>query len=222
MSALAGGLHVSLRHLLMQIAVRLPLGWSTAHAKVRTKFNPPRRGFFAVSGPRFVHRQLLRNYQSPRSFRHTEAGFSFVQKELPPHGPVVDTPFRMSTAPTTTTSCSNASVCNPEEKLRRLPPGALENFRKFRATGDEAALTALIFAVLYDFLPQKAKGSTMSWPDSARLIEDLGFDSLAIAETVFFFEDLFRISISNEEILQVRTVGELRAFVQKKLAAAPA
>jgi 3-hydroxyacyl-[acyl-carrier-protein] dehydratase len=108
------------------------------------------------------------------------------------------------------------------EKLRRLPPSALENFRKFRATGDEAALTALIFAVLYDLLPQKCKAGAASWPDEARLIEDLGFDSLAIAETVFFFEDLFTISISNEEILQVRTVGELRAFVQKKLAATPA
>ena len=127
----------------------------------------------------------------------------------------------MSTAPTTTAYGSNPPVCNPEEKLRRLPPSALENFRQFRATGDGAALAALIFAVLYDFLPQKSKDGATSWADEARLIEDLGFDSLAIAETVFFFEDLFRISISNEEILQVRTVGELRAFVQKKLAAAP-
>ena len=128
----------------------------------------------------------------------------------------------MSTAPTATAYLSNPPVCDPAEKLRRLPPSALENFRKFRATGDEAALTALIFAVLYDFLPQKSKARMTSLPDGARLIGDLGFDSLAIAETVFFFEDLFTISISNEEILQVRTVGELRAFVQKKLAAPPA
>ena len=128
----------------------------------------------------------------------------------------------MSTAPTTTAFGANAPVCDPEDKLRRLPPEALENFNKFRATGDQAALTKLIFAVLYDFLPQKSKTGVTGWPDEARLIEDLGFDSLAIAETVFFFEDLFRISISNEEILQVRTVGELRGFVQKKLAATPA
>ena len=128
----------------------------------------------------------------------------------------------MSTAPTTTHYPTNPPVCDPAEKLRRLPASALENYRKFRATGDEAALTELIFVVLYDFLPQKSKTGATSWPDAARLIEDLGFDSLAIAETVFFFEDLFTISISNEEILQVRTVGELRAFVQKKLARAAA
>ena len=128
----------------------------------------------------------------------------------------------MSTAPTATAYLSNPPVCDPAEKLRRLPPNALENFRKFRTTGDEAALTALIFVVLYGFLPQKFKTGATGWPDAARLIEDLGFDSLAIAETVFFFEDLFSISISNEEIRQVRTVGELRDFVQKKLARAPA
>jgi 3-hydroxyacyl-[acyl-carrier-protein] dehydratase len=128
----------------------------------------------------------------------------------------------MFTAPTTTPDRSNPPVCDPAEKLRRLPPSALENFRRFSATGDEVALTALIFAVLYGFLPQKFKTGATGWPDAARLIEDLGFDSLAIAETVFFFEDLFAISISNEEIRQVRTVGELRAFVQKKLARAPA
>ena len=128
----------------------------------------------------------------------------------------------MSTAPTTTPYRTNPPAGDPAEKLRRLPPSALENFRKFRATGDEAALTGLIFVVLDDFLPQKSKTGATGWPDEARLIEDLGFDSLAIAETVFFFEDLFTISISNEEILQVRTVGELRAFVQKKLARAAA
>ena len=128
----------------------------------------------------------------------------------------------MSTTPTTTPCAASPQICDPADKLRRLPPSALENYRKFRTTGAEAALSELIFVVLYDFLPQKSKTGATGWPDEARLIEDLGFDSLAIAETVFFFEDLFSISISNEEILQVRTVGELRAFVQKKLALAAA
>ena len=59
-----------------------------------------------------------------------------------------------------------------------------------------------------------------SLTEDLRLIEDLGFDSLAVAETVFFFEDLFGVTIQTQEILALRTVGELQAFVGQNLAAA--
>jgi len=51
-----------------------------------------------------------------------------------------------------------------------------------------------------------------------KLMEDLGYDSLAVAETVFFFEDLFKVRIQNTELMSVRTIGELQTFVMKKLA----
>ena len=56
-------------------------------------------------------------------------------------------------------------------------------------------------------------------PGNARLIEDLRFDSLAITEVVFFTEDLLGITISNEEILQVRTLDDIRGFVRRKVSA---
>ena len=34
-----------------------------------------------------------------------------------------------------------------------------------------------------------------------KLMEDLGYDSLAVAETVFFFEDLFKVRIQNTELM---------------------
>ena len=36
---------------------------------------------------------------------------------------------------------------------------------------------------------------------------------------MFFAEDLFGISIANEEILKVRTIDDLRLFIQRKIAA---
>jgi acyl carrier protein len=104
--------------------------------------------------------------------------------------------------------------------LARFPAGVRDAFAQFLAGGDIDALNTVLFAVVRDFLPRKNPPAAGPLPDNARLVEDLGFDSLAIAEIVFFMEDLFQIKISNAEILQMSTVGQLRAFVLRKFAAA--
>jgi len=106
------------------------------------------------------------------------------------------------------------------DPLARFPAGVRDAFARFR-DGDHAALDPVLFAVVRDFMPRRDHASAGPLPDDVRLIEDLGFDSLAIAEIVFFMEDLFRMKISNEEIQRMRTIGELRAFVLHRPAAAP-
>jgi acyl carrier protein len=118
----------------------------------------------------------------------------------------------MSTLPTT----------SAHAPLARFPLGVRDAFAHFLAVGDIDALDTVLFAVVRDFLPGKNPVAAGPLADNARLIEDLGFDSLAIAEIVFFMEDLFQIKISNAEIQQVTTVGQLRAFVLRKFAAARA
>jgi acyl carrier protein len=96
-------------------------------------------------------------------------------------------------------------------------------YERLRATRAPADLRIVVQAALRDFMP-KRPGAPVAAPlaDELRLIEDLGFDSLAVAELVFFFEDLFGVTIQTQEILALRTVGELSAFIAGKLAAAPA
>ncbi len=106
--------------------------------------------------------------------------------------------------------------------LARFPDEVRAAYRTFCASRDEAALRVVIVAAVRDFMPRNSVHSrTDALHAAERLIEDLGFDSLAVAETVFFFEDLFKVTIKNEEIMALRTVGELCDFVARRLREQP-
>lgn len=108
-----------------------------------------------------------------------------------------------------------------DESIRHLPAAARAAFERFQADGDPATLDPVVLAILEDFIPRDPTRPLAELPGSTRLIDDLGFDSLAITEVVFFTEDLFGISISNQEIIQVRTLDDLRGFIGRKVAARP-
>lgn len=100
----------------------------------------------------------------------------------------------------------------------QLPAAAREQFRRFQA-GEPGALDALVLAIIEDFKPAKGGHPLAELPGDTLLIDDLGLDSLAITEIIFCTEDLFQIRIANEEILQVRTLDDLRGFIRRKVAA---
>ncbi|MES1194299.1 MAG: acyl carrier protein [Opitutus sp.] len=104
-----------------------------------------------------------------------------------------------------------------EQSIRHLPAPARAAFAQFQAGGDPATLDPVVLAILADFSPRPSAVPLAELPGDTRLIDDLGFDSLAITEVVFAAEDLFRINITNEEIVQVRTLDDLRGFIQVKV-----
>jgi 3-hydroxyacyl-[acyl-carrier-protein] dehydratase len=110
------------------------------------------------------------------------------------------------------------SVSDSIAQLQRFPLEIRDAYRSFRSTGDIVALHVVVLAVVRDYMPQPTETPLT---DEMRLIEDLGYDSLAVAETVFFLEDLLQVRIENKELLQVRTVGELRGFVTRKVEQKP-
>jgi acyl carrier protein len=113
---------------------------------------------------------------------------------------------------------SGPLIASPSQ-LARYPAEARDAYERFRTTGDPEALRIVVFATVRDFMPKKQLGAKpVELKDEMKLMEDLGYDSLAVAETVFFFEDLFKVRIQNAELISVRTIGELQKFVLSKLA----
>ena len=114
---------------------------------------------------------------------------------------------------------SLANLPASPSQLARYPVEARDAYERFRTTGDVDALRLVIMAAVRDFMPKRNLGaSTIELRPEMKLMEDLGYDSLAVAETVFFFEDLFKVRIQNTELLNVHTIGELQKFVIQKLA----
>ncbi|HEY1109760.1 MAG TPA: phosphopantetheine-binding protein [Opitutaceae bacterium] len=120
--------------------------------------------------------------------------------------------------PSGSLSSSSSLSSTADTLLRHFPDEVRGAYVRLRETGDPVAADTLVLAIVADHMREKSSALT----DDAALMADLGFDSVAIAEMIFFIEDLLQVSVTNAEIMGVRTVGELRAFVRAKLAASRA
>ena len=102
--------------------------------------------------------------------------------------------------------------------VKHFPAEIRDAYIRFLESRSSVDADIVVMAVVQDHRPDQPS-ATAALVDSNRLMEDLGFDSIAITEMVFFLEDLFHVRIGNDEILRVRTVSDLRAFIREKLAA---
>jgi len=114
------------------------------------------------------------------------------------------------------TGFSESSELDPavHAKLARYEPEVRGAFLRFRKTGSVADVQIVVLAMVREHLP-KPSGAPIT--DGQRLVEDLGYDSLAVAEVIFAFEDLFGLRIETSEIMTLDTVGSLKAFIARKL-----
>ncbi len=107
------------------------------------------------------------------------------------------------------------------ESLKRCSPSTFEAAVQFRKTGNPEHVPAVVIGVIERFVEPDLRTKLKDADDDLRLIEDLGIDSLTMMEIVILVEETLQLSINNEELRNLRTVGDVKTFMDCKLRGLP-
>ncbi len=99
--------------------------------------------------------------------------------------------------------------------LKRCSQKTIESAVTFRKNKNIGDLEALVRGIIERYAEDKETFAQA--PETARLIEDLGFDSLTIMEIVVTIEEVTDIRIDNEEVQGVKSLADVKKFVASKL-----
>ncbi|MCX6857746.1 MAG: phosphopantetheine-binding protein [Verrucomicrobia bacterium] len=105
------------------------------------------------------------------------------------------------------------------KSLKRCSDVTLEAALRFEESRDLDELPAIILGVLErDAATPKPEG-VVAVTDESRLMEDIGMDSFGMIEVVMTAEEVLGITVANQEMNDIRTLGQLKAFLRTKLTA---
>ena len=107
-----------------------------------------------------------------------------------------------------------------KEGLRRCSPETIAAAIRYRETGDLTTIPTIVFGILDRYQPATAVVKLSEANDNTRLIEDIGLDSLTLLEIVLSIEEVLKLRIENEELREIRTLGQLNKFLHAKITGA--
>ena len=107
------------------------------------------------------------------------------------------------------------------EALKRCSPSTFEAAVQFRKTGNAEHVPAVVIWVVERFVEPDLRIKLKDAGDDLRLIEDLGIDSLTMMEIVILVEDVLQMTINNDELRNLRTVGDVKTFIDCKIRGLP-
>ena len=103
-----------------------------------------------------------------------------------------------------------------KELLKRCPVGTYEAALAFRQDKDVSQIETIVMGVIDRHLEPEQREILSKSDDSLRMYEDLGMDSLTMLEIVMLVEQTLQVSIDNEELRDLRTVGDVKAYLSAK------
>jgi 3-hydroxyacyl-[acyl-carrier-protein] dehydratase len=123
-------------------------------------------------------------------------------------------------------SNSSAAAFNAEaeqtlrDSLKRCTPDTIDAAVKFRQTGDPAQINPIILGLLTRFMdPELRPKLAEANLDSLSIQTDLGVDSLTMVEMVMLVEESLGLTVDNNELRGIKTIGDIKQFVAGKVKA---
>lgn len=107
------------------------------------------------------------------------------------------------------------------DSLKRCPEQAIEAAVKFSSSRDPELVPVIVMGIIERFVEPDVRPVLREGNDQIRLLEDLGIDSLLMVEIVILVEETLAIHIENEELRNLRSVGDIKAYLDAKLKGLP-
>ena len=107
------------------------------------------------------------------------------------------------------------------ESLKRCPERTIEAAIRFSETRDPELVPTIVLGIIERFVEPEIRHVLSENNDQTRLLEDLGIDSLLMVEIVILVEETLAISIENEELRNLRSVGDIKNYLDAKIKGLP-
>ena len=107
------------------------------------------------------------------------------------------------------------------DSLKRCSAGCVEAALAFRRSGDAVHVSPVVIGILARFLEPDQREKLRGDCDNLRLMDDLGVDSLTMVEVVMLVEEVLVIKIDNEDLRDLRSIGDVKAYVDAKARGLP-
>jgi 3-hydroxyacyl-[acyl-carrier-protein] dehydratase len=116
---------------------------------------------------------------------------------------------------------TNNKEAELRDALKRCPQPTIEAAIAFSETRDPDLLPTIIMGIVERFVEPDVRPVIRAGKDQTRLLEDLGIDSLLMVEIVILVEETLSIQIQNEELRNLRTLGDIKAYLDAKIKGLP-
>lgn len=107
------------------------------------------------------------------------------------------------------------------EAMRRCPEQAVQAAISFQTKRDPALVPPIVLGIIERFVEPEIRPKVASANDETSLFDELGIDSLIMVEIVMTIEQVLGVSAPDEELRGLRTIGDVKRYLDAKLRGVP-